>query len=92
MSISNRLAVLTASAAIITAQLLGHAAEAKPKTHHQHFATRSVSCPVRRTAEGELVDCHGWRLRPGITGWDNTCFNLDYLPSQYACSSNGGGW
>jgi hypothetical protein len=40
------------------------------------------------TWQGELVDKAGWRLREG--GWDNTCFSMPWLPSQYACSAKGG--
>jgi hypothetical protein len=57
------------------------------KTHHKVPAKRTDRCPNHRTVEGEIVDCHGWRLRDG--DWDNSCFNLDYLPSQFACSSRG---
>jgi hypothetical protein len=44
---------------------------------------------LHRTAEGELVDCRGWRKRDTVIGWDNSCFGLDYLPSMYACSARG---
>jgi hypothetical protein len=57
------------------------------RVHPRHYARLPSACPLRRTAEGEIVDCQGWRLRPG--GWDNSCFNLDYLPSQFACSGAG---
>jgi hypothetical protein len=59
---------------------------------HRHHAGRLAGCPVHKTAEGELVDCRGWRYRGGTIGWDNTCFHLDYLPSSFACSANGTGW
>jgi hypothetical protein len=91
MRIGNRLAVFAVGCAMITAPLFGAAAETMTTMHHRHFVDRSVSCPMRRTAGGTLVDCHGWRLRSGTIGWDNTCFNLDYLPSRFACSGNGGG-
>jgi hypothetical protein len=92
MYFSVRLAALAAACVLFTAPLLGYAHEARTKTHHQHFASKSANCPLRRTPEGELVDCRGWRLRSNVQGWDNTCFNLDYLPSQFACSGTGGGW
>ncbi len=63
-------------------------AEARPKAHHRYYAQHYSGCPLHRAIDGSLVDCHGWRLGSGI-GWDNTCFNLDYLPSQFACSSKG---
>jgi hypothetical protein len=28
----------------------------------------------------------GWRLRSNATGWDNSCFDLSYLPSEFDCS------
>jgi hypothetical protein len=28
----------------------------------------------------------GWRDRNNARGWDNTCINAPWLPSQYACS------
>jgi hypothetical protein len=58
------------------------------RVHPRHYVRIPPGCPIRRTAEGEIVDCQGWRLRPG--GWDNSCFNLDYLPSQFACSTGAG--
>jgi hypothetical protein len=87
MSIS-KLAVFTAGLAILAAPLSEASAQSRTRTHHRHFAQKSVGCPLRRVAGGDLADCHGWRLRDGT--WDNTCFNLDYLPSQYACSSRNG--
>jgi hypothetical protein len=61
---------------------------AKSKTHYQHFLNKQRACPVRQIADGSLVDCHGRRKWPGATGWDTTCHNLDYLPSEFACSKN----
>jgi len=70
--------------------------EAKSRAHHRHVAhrhqpQRHVTCPVHQNAEGDLIDCMGWRYRASV-GWDNTCFKLDYLPSAFACSPGGGGW
>jgi hypothetical protein len=59
----------------------------RPRRHVHHWVDR-VSNPdrsgIRRSANGELIDRNGWRLRNGE--WDNTCHNLSYLPSQFACS------
>ena len=30
---------------------------------------------------------YGWRHRSNARGWDNTCLNLPWLPSEFACSS-----
>lgn len=89
--------VFTSAAAIVAlfaVSIAATAADAKVKKRpraagHAYNSGRVYnSCPVRTLPSGELVDCHGWRRRS--IGWDNTCFNLDYLPSQYACSSRGG--
>lgn len=53
---------------------------------NRHPVKHADRCPVHRTPGGELVDCQGWRLRPNAIGWDNSCFHLDYLPSEFACS------
>ena len=86
MKAGRKFVAFAASFALIAAPLAS-AASAGTKKHHRHHTKRQAGCPLRRTAEGELVDCQGWRLRSNATGWDNTCFNLDYLPSQFACSS-----
>ena len=75
-----------AAALLIAAPIAPASAEDGAKAHRKHSTKEAGRCPTHRTAEGEIVDCHGWRLRNGY--WDNTCFNLDYLPSEYACSSN----
>lgn len=87
---------LTAVIAACTLFVVPAAADSMAKKHHRlvhrHQAARLAGCPVHRTAEGELVDCRGWRYRGGTIGWDNTCFHLDYLPSEFACSANGSAW
>lgn len=88
MSANNALVAFIVGFAILTTSLSGGTSEAKTKrTHNRHLVRKPAGCPNHRTAAGELVDCHGWRYRTGY-GWDNTCINLDYLPSQFACSSN----
>jgi|SRR5271165_1838441 len=49
--------------------------------------TCQTYCPLRRVAGGDVADCRGWRFVNGH--WNSSCLNLDYLPSQYACSPNG---
>jgi hypothetical protein len=91
MNTGSKIVGLLAALALIATPFSQASAEGRTKAHHRHSLKKQGGCPTHRTAEGELVDCRGWRLRPGI-GWDNSCFNLDYLPSQYACSSRGGRW
>jgi hypothetical protein len=76
-------------------QLAQDTAEAKTKAHKGYAGQRYArdgrfNCPLRQTVNGDIVDCRGWRLRSNAIGWDNSCLNLDYLPSMYACSSRGG--
>lgn len=75
------------AALAILAIPMAHSVNAQPRRpayrHYGYAPGRSY--PLRRLPGGDLVDRNGWRYRPGL-GWDNTCFNLDYLPSQYACS------
>jgi hypothetical protein len=80
-------------AILVAPQLAPDTAEAKSKAYKGYAGQRyaraaEYGCPLRRTVDGDLVDCRGWRLRPNV-GWDNTCLNLDYLPAMYACSSPG---
>ena len=84
---------------LLSAPMFGTAAEAKHKAHHRRhihlLAHRQIYLVAHRhsaghyqrvTFEGEIVDRAGWRFRSA--GWDNSCFNLPYLPSQFACSAN----
>ena len=87
-----RTAVL-AACMLLAAPASPDAAKLKGKKHywiaHRHQPVWFRGCPVHRNAEGDLIDCQGWRYRDNAAGWDNTCFNLDYLPSMFACSSGG---
>jgi hypothetical protein len=97
MTIARMLTLAVATVATLAASPLApDTAEAKSKAYKGYAGPRyaragQYGCPLRRTVDGDLVDCRGWRLRSNATGWDNTCLNLDYLPSMYACSSRGGG-
>lgn len=91
MRTSNKLAALAACCAMLVASAAETRAAAEITYHWPFFrfsAPRLTSCPVHKNAFGELIDCHGWRLRNNAIGWDNGCFCLDYLPSQFACSSH----
>jgi hypothetical protein len=92
MRLNNRLTVAVACWAILAAVTLSFtgAAARTNRAHHRPIygnqVQRFADCPVHRNAYGELIDCRGWRLWSGSVGWDNSCFNLDYLPGQFACS------
>jgi hypothetical protein len=90
MSISKKVVAFASGFVMLSAPFFGAAAEAKTKTkhhHHWHIAQKYAQPQYRRSVDGDLIDSQGWRLRDGT--WDNTCFNLDYLPSQFACSARG---
>jgi hypothetical protein len=96
MKMSNRLTAVATSCAILAAVMLS-ATGAMAKTNRAHHRPqyreqmqRPAGCPVHQIADGSLVDCQGWRKWSGSIGWDNSCLNLDYLPSAFACSSRGG--
>jgi hypothetical protein len=90
--ITRRMVTLAAATvAMLAAPLAPDTAEAKTKAYKEYAGQKYArgpqsNCPLRRTVNGDIVDCNGWRLRSNATGWDNTCLNLDYLPSMYACS------
>jgi hypothetical protein len=85
---------IAAFLALFAVAMCGTAAAAKMRVDRHRAVHHSMHRPAphghfRASPEGDLIDQNGWRLRNGV--WDNTCFNLAYLPSQFACSSNGGG-
>jgi hypothetical protein len=92
MSISKKAVAVAAGFALLSTSFSGASAEAEAKTkthHHRHVVRKSAqpSPASRRSVDGDLVDNEGWRLRDGT--WDNSCFNLAYLPSEFACSARG---
>src|SRR5262245_49139574 len=88
MSTNSGIVIVVACCAIFASPLNAGASEHRTK-HHRHFAKKLYNPSPRRTTEGEQADKNGWRKRDNA-GWDNSCINLPYLPSQYACSTGGG--
>jgi hypothetical protein len=93
VSINNGLWIFTAVLMLLASAFHPAFAGAKHKgyrAHHRRLpAAEQYSSSMRRIVGGDYVDGEGWRYRPGL-GWDNTCFHLDYLASQFACDSGGG--
>ena len=88
MSGCNKLAVFSSALIILAAPLFGAAADAKTKTktrtHFHQFVDGPLQPSVRRTANGDLIDRDGWRLKNGE--WTSDCFRtLDYMPTDFAC-------
>jgi hypothetical protein len=88
MSISKKFAIFAAGLGMLFVPVFDTAKGAKTKAYCRHFYYRPIFYPVPRTIDGKLVDRDGWRLRSG--GWDNNCFNIPWLTSQYACPTNNG--
>src|SRR5262249_13413236 len=87
MSTDSRIAIIFGCCVMLILPQNTWAASKKTRAHHRHYVKKNSGCPVYKNAEGELVDCRGWRKTNG--GWDNTCFNLPYLSSRHACSLRG---
>ena len=51
--------------------------------YHRHYAGRHVYYP----GYPNRVYAGGWRHRSNARGWDNTCLNAPWLPSEFACSA-----
>lgn len=82
---------LMAALAIIVTPLVG--ATAQSRTYHRHFGYRPLYRPVPMGYWNYPSYSYGygyndgWRLRSNARGWDNTCINAPWLPSQFACSA-----
>jgi hypothetical protein len=76
-----------ACCAIVTAPAFADASQARATVQHRPLVREAYNCSAHRNAGGTLVTCDGWRLRSTARGWDNSCFNLNYLPSKFACSA-----
>jgi hypothetical protein len=84
MSFTKNLAFLTVAFALFATPFFNTAAEAKTKykPHRRHLVSKQVYHPWRPSNQ---VYNSGWRHRS--RGWDNTCLDLPYLPSEFACDA-----
>jgi hypothetical protein len=83
MSWEKKLIVL-AACGIFALPAYANETGARHRVHHPHYM-RQANC-VYRNAAGNLITCDGWRKRDTARGWDHSCMNLPYLPSQFACT------
>ena len=90
MKTGKKLLALAAALAILVTPLVG--ATAQTRTYHRHYAHR----PVYRAVPAGYWNYPGyygygygggWRHRSNARGWDNTCLDLPWLPSEFACSA-----
>ena len=87
MTINIRLAAVVACCAIVATPAFAYTSKDRYASYRPHYWSHSYGGSVHRNAAGDLISSDGWRLRSNAKGWDNTCFNLDYLPSEFACSA-----
>ena len=93
--IGTKRAVALAAALAVLATPLAEAA-AQARTYHRGHVYRPAYRPVPLGYwnyggygyRGNYSSDYGtgWRLRDNARGWDNTCINAPWLPSQFACS------
>jgi hypothetical protein len=90
MLASKKLVALAAALAVLAAPLPGAAAQTR--TYHRHYAYRPAYRPLAAgywNYPGYYGYGYGtgWRHRSNARGWDNTCLDLPWLPSEFACSA-----
>ena len=93
MNASTKLAALAAAFAMLVTPLSDATAQSRPHSYHRHSAHRPIYTPAPMGygyGTGAPVGYGygtGWRHRTNARGWDNTCLDLPWLPSQFACSA-----
>ncbi len=87
MSTSGRLVALAAAFSMLVAPAF---AEREAGIHHRNYVDTQVYYPGLTGFYAGYYGVpytYGWRHRSNARGWDNTCFNLPWLPSEFACSA-----
>ena len=78
--------------AVAVAMLVTPIFEAKAETRagapkrYSAYRAPNYALPPGALSDGDW-QVGGWRYRPTARGWDNTCVNVPWLPSQFACSA-----
>jgi len=91
MVASKKLVALAAALAVLVTPLVGAAAQTR--TYHRNYAYRPAYRPLAAGYwnypgyYGGYGYDNGWRHRSNARGWDNTCINAPWLPSEFACSA-----
>ncbi len=93
MVANKKLVALATALAILVTPMVG--ATAQTRTYHRHYAYRPGYRPVPAgywnygLGYGVGIDWYGatWRRRTNARGWDNTCLDTPWLPSEFACSA-----
>ncbi len=89
MNRNSRLAAIIGCCAVLAVPAFANTQDWRPVPHHRQYVREAYRCPLHRNAAGNLVSCDGWRLRSSAIGWDHSCFDLGYMPSEFACSAGG---
>ena len=88
---SKKVVALAAAFAILVAPLVEATAQTRP--YHRHYARpgyRPVPTGYWNYGAGYGYGGDygtGWRHRDNARGWDNTCIDAPWLPSEFACSA-----
>ncbi len=84
-----KLAALAAAFLILVAPAFGARAASKAKIHHRHYVARQANYTAPPAGYYGVWYAPGWRHRSNAAGWDNTCLDVPWLLSQFACSAGG---
>jgi hypothetical protein len=90
MLASKKMVALAAAFAVLATPLAGAAAQTR--TYHRHYAYWPHSRPYAARYLNYPAGLGygygaGWRLRSNARGWDNSCIDAPWLPSEFACSA-----
>ena len=87
MRASRELVALAAAFSMLAASAFGAMAASNAKIHHRHYVAGQPYYAVAPAGYNGVWYAPGWRHRTNARGWDNTCLDLPWLPSMFACSA-----
>jgi hypothetical protein len=76
---------LVLAVAMLVAPLAAQAAQARH--YNWRYAHRPLPAGYYNPGYYGYGYGSGWRHRSNARGWDNTCLDLPWLPSEFACSA-----
>ena len=87
MGAGKNLVALAVAVATLVAPLAAQAAQ--PRHYHWRYAHRPLPAGYYNPGYYGYGSGYGtgWRRRSNARGWDNTCLDLPWLPSEFACSA-----
>ena len=87
MYASIKIAALAAAFAMIATPTVDASAQSRKPAYKGYAGYK----PLHPLPNGywQCANCYpgGWRYRDTARGWDNTCVNVPWLPSAFACSA-----